>query len=79
MTGQPFVISRAAAHRTVFPRSQREAGIESLRWEERLKAPRPLWVDFTVGFAAATALFLALLTMPSLHAAWLALFFLDGR
>jgi len=43
-----------------FSRNQREAGIDHLQWEDRIKPMRPLTYDIGVGVSAASSLLLAL-------------------
>ncbi|MGH6872662.1 MAG: hypothetical protein ACREHE_14265 [Rhizomicrobium sp.] len=38
-----------------YARNQRDAGIEYLEWEERLKPLRPLSIDIAIGAAAIAA------------------------
>jgi hypothetical protein len=60
MTHRPLVMSRDYFnHKSLhLPRNQREAGIDHLEWEERIKPMRPLTADIGVAAGAILSLFL---------------------
>jgi hypothetical protein len=55
-----------ADYRLSAPRTQREAGLEFMQWEDRLPRQRPLWEDVVAGFGLLV--FLAIVILMSLAA-----------
>ena len=64
MTHRPLVLSRDYFNHKFLhmPRNQREAGIDHLEWEDRIKPMRPLTADLGIAVGAMFSLLLLGLT-----------------
>lgn len=62
--GRQFHVGIDADYRSTAPRTQRDAGLEFMQWEDRLPRQRPLWEDVVA--AVAIIVFITIITLMTL-------------